>query len=106
MGAQGSLFAFDNALGTERPTPAAPESPSAHLARVHEQIAALILDFLRMVQRRAVPEFHMAELTEYVARYVQTAPDSPGRVLRDLRARGLVAYVVVDRGASRYRVGA
>jgi len=47
---------------------------------------------------------HLAELTAAVLLKVGTAaPDSPGRILRQLRRRGSLAYTVVDRPASRYR---
>ena len=101
---QGALFAFDQAHGIERPTPET-VSPRLHLDRVSEEIRGYILDFLRDVRTRAIPEFHMQELTEYVHARVTVAPDSPGRILRDLRQRGVVAYSVVARASSRYRVG-
>lgn len=49
--------------------------------------------------------FYMSELQTYVRIVLpQTAPESPGRVLRALRARGSVRYSVVSRPLSLYRM--
>lgn len=51
-------------------------------------------------------EFHLRELTAAVERvhdgYV--APDSPARLLRLLRQRGLVQVALVSRSSSLYRI--
>ncbi|MCC6409465.1 MAG: hypothetical protein IT453_20065 [Planctomycetes bacterium] len=49
-------------------------------------------------------EFHAQELRDYVARVHPTAPASADRILRDLRQRGDVRYVLVSRSKSLYRV--
>jgi hypothetical protein len=75
-----------------------------HLARVGARIGPTVLAFLRSRLAEGKPEFVMADLHEYVTRVYGVAPASPDRILRDLRAKGLCAYEVVNRRASRYRV--
>jgi hypothetical protein len=70
-----------------------------HLSRVRSTLAAPILAFCRA---RVGGEFHMAELVAAIGAHA--SPDSPSRILRDLRQRGEVEYVVVSRAASLYRV--
>lgn len=48
-------------------------------------------------------DFRMEELRKFVAVRAQIAPGSPERILRDLRKKGLVNYVVVNRRQSHYR---
>jgi hypothetical protein len=48
----------------------------------------------------------MAELAEFVASAVQVAPDSPGRILRQLRRAGRVDYRIVNRAQSLYEITA
>ena len=74
-----------------------------HLRRVSARIEALILSFAR--DRLAVkrPEFHMSELTHFVGRHELLAPDSAGRVLRNMRQRGLLGYRV-NRRLSLYSI--
>jgi hypothetical protein len=50
------------------------------------------------------PTFRMEALTEYVADEVPAAPASPDRILRQLRAEGLLDYEVIDRAGSLYRI--
>ncbi len=80
------------------------ESNAEHIERVSDKIAQFILDFFddRVRMRRDI--FHMQELLNYVQARVKVAPDSPGRILRDLRSRGLVRYLVLSRKHSRYMV--
>lgn len=73
-----------------------------HLASVSSRIGDAIIEFAR---RRVGCEWHADDLREHVTRTVGTvAPGSADRVLRDLRQRGAIEYVVVSRAASRYRV--
>lgn len=48
----------------------------------------------------------MDELRRYVGRELEEAiaPDSPGRILRQLRQQGVLNYAVVSRRQSLYRV--
>jgi hypothetical protein len=46
----------------------------------------------------------MAELMHFVARHEPVAPASTDRILRDLRARGLLDYRVTNRRLSLYEI--
>jgi len=73
--------------------------------RVYRGIGAHVLGFFRdLVGRRNCSEFFMSELGAWVKARVPTAPDSPSRILRELRRQGVLDYEVVDRSKSRYRV--
>ena len=49
--------------------------------------------------------FHMEDLRQFIARRkVSCAPGSPERILRDLRKRGELNYVLESRRQSLYRV--
>jgi hypothetical protein len=74
---------------------------SLDLTRVKSRIAPLIVAFCR---QRVQDRFTMRELVEYVAGAIGVAPDSPSRILRDLRAAGAVEYVVLSRKNSLYFV--
>jgi hypothetical protein len=74
---------------------------SVELARVEGRIAELVLAFCA---GRTGQDFHLAELTAYVAERAQVAPDSPRRILGQLRRAGQVQVEVVNRSASLYRV--
>lgn len=66
-----------------------------------DAIGSHVLAFCRS---RIGREFHAQELRDYVARVHPTAPASADRILRDLRQRELVQYVLVSRSRSLYRV--
>jgi hypothetical protein len=74
-----------------------------NLQRVASRIERLILDFAR-TRWLSNPTFHMQDLTSYVDNRAPIAPDSAGRILRHLRAAGLVDYVVLNRRASLYQL--
>lgn len=74
------------------------------LDRVGGRIAGTVLQFCRWRIIGAPHEFRMAELQGYVLQHTGVAPDSPGRILRDLRQRGLIDYRVVNRRASLYQL--
>jgi hypothetical protein len=70
------------------------------LKRVSLRIAEAVLDFAR---QRAGSAFYMEQLNRHVADAVGTvAPDSPGRILRDLRKKQRLDYQVVSRSDSLY----
>ena len=70
-------------------------------ARVYEKIAPLILAFAEM---RAGDRFQADELLRFIRTRDRTiAPDSPGRILRLLREKGKLDYVVIDRARSTYQ---
>ena len=68
-------------------------------ARVRSRIGSLIMEFCRENYI-----FHMKDLTLYVQARVEVAPDSPGRILRDLKRRGFLHYKVICREKSLYQV--
>ena len=76
---------------------------SDNLARVRSRIASCVLTFCAS-RLLLCPTFRMAQLQEYVAAEVSSAPASPDRILRQLRKEGLLDYVVVDRAGSLYRI--
>lgn len=97
---QPSLFRTD-AYGDVAPV-APPEEQSENIARVRSRIAGLVVAFWRerLAGKR---QFHMDELREYVGAAVgKIAPDSPGRIMRDLCQDGVINYRVVMRSESLY----
>jgi len=71
------------------------------LARVYKQIAGVILDF---AQAHPQGVFHVEDLRLYVLdRFPTIAPDSPGRILRQMRQDGVINYVVINRRQSLYQ---
>ncbi len=69
-----------------------------NLARVSGRIAALVIAFME-----SHDTFTAGDLQAYVREHEPSAPDSAGRVMRMLRAKGLVNYEVVSRAESKYR---
>ncbi len=74
----------------------------AQRERVSHRIASCILDYAKI---------HCGEdfLVDHLRRFITTvvgpiAPASPDRILRLLRQRGKLVYVVVDRRKSLYRI--
>ena len=75
-------------------------SQQENLDRVASKLSGPILAFCRQRQ-----DFHMEDLREYLrAQSVNFAPDSPSRILRQLRLEGSVDYVITNRRQSAYRV--
>lgn len=82
----------------------APPEEDPHLERVSAKIARHILAFVDEVARGS-GTFHMSDLQEHIAEKVPgCAPDSPSRILRDLRKRGEIDYECIDRKNSLYEV--
>lgn len=74
---------------------------SAELARVSMAIGKSILEFRDSVGASCA--FRCEDLRHYVtSRVPNISPDSPSRVLRDLRKKGALDYRVLDRRASLY----
>lgn len=73
------------------------------LASVNEAIGDIIVDFAVEQQRAGNPPFHMSDLNQFVMQKAPVAPDSPGRILRGLKASGVLDYVLVSRHQSLYR---
>ena len=72
-----------------------------NLARVQSRTGLLIVQFFDSIEVGTT--FHAQDLRDYVAALVQCAPASPDRILRNLRASGVVRYEVVDRRNSLYK---
>ena len=72
-------------------------------ARVRSRIAPLIVLFCRPNST-----FYMEELRRFVERGMgpgkYIAPDSPGRILRELKRLGFLNYEVLNRRESLYQV--
>jgi len=70
-------------------------------ARVYSRIAPVILTF---AADHAGQTFHAEQLRRYVLHHDPAiAPDSPGRILRELRLGGKLDYVVLNRRQSLYQ---
>lgn len=77
-------------------------SQSANLQRVTDNIGDIVYEFCR---RHVGWHFYASKLRGFVQmRSPNIAPESPGRILRQLRIAGRVDYIVVSRAASLYRV--
>ena len=71
-----------------------------NLDRVASKLSRPILAFCRQHE-----DFHMEDLRAYLtALCCDFAPDSPSRILRQLRLQGAVDYEVTNRRQSAYRV--
>ena len=72
------------------------------LARVSDAISDTILEFERCLAPRRT--FQVEELRRFVTdRFPTIAPDSPGRILRAMRTKGLLDYRILNRRASLYQ---
>ena len=74
------------------------------LERVEAKIGDVVLEFCRSRVELNARQFRMADLVDYVADRAQVAPSSPDRILRQLKKEGKVAYTVIDRAGSLYRI--
>jgi len=79
------------------------QEQAENLERVTHRIGQLVVEFCRS---RVGKQFYADELRAYVLAGMRGAPGSPDRILRDLRQRGVIDYVVVSRAKSLYRVEA
>jgi len=75
-----------------------PTTDREERARVRSRIGKLILEFC--CENRT---FHMEDLRLYVQNWVDVAPDSVSRILRQLRQQSILNYSVVSRRQSLYR---
>lgn len=70
-------------------------------ARVFSKLAPLIMDFYSL---HAGEAFHAEDLRTFVRdRAPEIAPDSPGRILREMRLKGHLDYAVINRRSSLYQ---
>jgi hypothetical protein len=65
-----------------------------------DAVGDMILDF--KAAQKGSP-FHMKDLTDYVLGQMMVAPDTPGRILRDMKAKGKLGYTLLSRAQSLYR---
>jgi hypothetical protein len=73
----------------------------AERKRAYLKIAPSILEFAGVIGSR---EFHVDTMRKFVIlRVGKVAPDSPGRVLRELRLEGRLDYSVLNRRQSLYK---
>jgi hypothetical protein len=73
-----------------------------NLDRVSSRIGTALVEFCRAHRGET---FHADDMRRHVTRTVgAVAPASADRILRDLRQRGVVDYVVVSRSGSLYLV--
>ena len=92
-------------MGVSEPTLFDTIGQDENLQRVGGKIGGIVLDFYRSRLRSGCHEFHMDQLTEYVQANLAEAlaPDSPGRILRQLRKVGRLEYIVLNRQQSLYK---
>ncbi len=73
--------------------------------RVAKDIAPAIIQFCKNRIASGQHQFRMQDLLAYVRVMAgPAAPDSPSRILRDLRDTGKLYYLVVNRRRSLYRI--
>ncbi len=82
------------------------DSHTENLRRVRANIGAAIEKFCADRLALQTPRFHMADLDGWVRETVRgpIAPESVGRILRDLRQSKRINYVLRSRRASEYEV--
>ena len=86
-----------------RPVVAPTASEQAqNLARVEGRLAEAILDWARIHEHQ---DFHLSTFTAAIMQATLCAPDSPRRILLQLRDSGQVEVECVDRAKSAYRLG-
>jgi hypothetical protein len=71
-----------------------------NLDRVRRKIAGSVLAFRD--KWGCERPFHCDDLRDFVTADIHVAPASPDRILRDLRQRGRLDYVVINRRESLY----
>ncbi len=88
-------------------TAVAMPSHAENLERVLVKIGPVVLAFCREILSQGRPRFHMMELTAYVRRCAgEVAPDSAGRILRELRQHDALNYKLISRRESLYEISA
>ncbi|WP_157783638.1 hypothetical protein [Bradyrhizobium liaoningense] len=75
-----------------------------NIARVHNSIAPIIARFFH--EKGVGVQFRVDELRRYVGAHskIALAPDSAGRIMRDMRSRKWIGYKVVNLRASLYLI--
>ena len=72
------------------------------IQRVNSAISRYVRAF---IEQHSGQEFHVEQLRKFIFENVNgyVAPASPDRILRDLRQKGVINYVVVSRSQSLYK---
>lgn len=91
-------------VDSEREAPPGRSDQASERRRVAGEVQRAVLEFCALRLRLGAAEWRMSELTEYVRDRVICAPDSAGRILRQLDASGQLSYELVSRAESRYRI--
>jgi len=80
------------------------EGQSHQIERVGHRIGRYIVEFChgRMLQRQY--QFHANDLRQFVEGRFPSAPGSSDRILRDLRQKGQLNYVIINRRDSLYEL--
>ena len=78
------------------------EPYASQLARVRDKVKSTVIRFARS---RLGKTYNASDLLRY-CRVLQPeiAPDSPSRIMRDLRRAGVIDYTLISRQNSQYRV--
>lgn len=77
---------------------------AAERRRVAGEVSKAVVAFCRLRIHDGHEVFRMSELTAFVQARVMCAPDSAGRILRQLAQQGALEYELVSRAESRYRI--
>ena len=77
------------------------EAQQTNIKRVGGRIGPTVLEFCA---DHLGQQFYMRDLESFVSTRVPGAPDSPSRILRDLRQSNHIDYEVVSRSQSLYRL--
>lgn len=72
------------------------------LERVQSAIGGQVLSFIRSIG--VGQQFYAMDLCQWVWCDVTCAPESPGRVMRQLRLKGYFDYDVVNRRQALYKI--
>lgn len=84
--------------------PVAAASPGSR-RKTHEGLEEAILAFCTQRLAAGSRDFVMSDLVGFIQQSQgAVAPDSPSRILRQLRTRGVLQYELLSRADSRYRI--
>ena len=99
-------LAFPTAPVASPPAVVPVDDHPTSLARLRSRIGAVIVQFCTDRLASGNSHFRMAELDAHVRETVRgpIAPESVGRILRDLRQSKRIAYILVSRSGSEYEV--
>lgn len=81
---------------------ASTDEQPANLSRVRDRLSAHVKAFCEEIGQGG--RFYAEDLRKSVLAKFKVAPDSPGRILRDLRQSGELDYCIVNRRQSLYEL--